>query len=239
MDVRRFNRWFQSNFAYIMRFPYQPFSLPLYSAFKKDKQYRKDKNEKRVVSLRRNTLVSLNQERVVTLNRNQVVSLSETSSYQDEHAVMQLKQRELTQKIARLEERLIAEELPSDLYYKYAAKYNEEKEAIEEQLSKAAGQVSNVDLAIDFAVNLPKKWLSASYHIKQRLQNLLFPEGIYYNRENDQSRTTRINSVFLYLAYLKQVMLKQERGIPALQLNYASLSRSVAGAGLEPTTFGL
>ena len=67
----------------------------------------------------------------------------------------------------------------------------------------------------------------------------LFPEGISYNRENDQSQTCRINSVFLYLAYLKQVMLKQERGIPALQLNYASLSRSVAGAGLEPTTFGL
>jgi hypothetical protein len=80
MAVRRFNSGFQSNFAYIMRLRYQPFSLPLYSAFKKDEQYRKDKNEKRVVSLGRNTLVSLNQERVVTLNRNQVVSLSETST---------------------------------------------------------------------------------------------------------------------------------------------------------------
>jgi hypothetical protein len=86
-------------------------------------------------------------------------------------------------------------------------------------------------VAIDFAINLPKKWLLASYHIKQRLQFLLFPEGITYNRENDQSRTTRINSVFLYLAYLKQVILKQERGIPALQLNYSSLSCSVEGSG--------
>jgi len=136
-----------------------------------------------------------------------------------------------------LEERLIAEELPSELYYKYVAKYNEEKEVIEEQLSKGAVQVSNldacIDTALDFAINLPKKWLSASYHIKQRVQFLLFPEGMSYNRENDLSRTPRINSVFLYLAYLKQVMLKQERGIPALQLNYSSLSRWVAGAGLN------
>jgi site-specific DNA recombinase len=166
-----------------------------------------------------------------------------TKGYQDEYVALQQKHRELSNKIGRLEERLIAEELPSDLYYKYVAKYNEEKEAIENQLAEAAVQVSNldecIDIAVDLAVNIPKMWLSASYHIKQRLQFLLFPEGISYNRETDQSRTPRINSVFLYLAYLKQVMLKQERGIPALQLNYSSLSRWVAGAGLEPTTFGL
>jgi len=39
--------------------------------------------------------------------------------------------------------------------------------------------------------------------------------------------------VFLYLAYLKQVMLKQERGIPALQLSYSSLSCWVAPTGLK------
>ena len=160
-----------------------------------------------------------------------------TQDYKDEYVVLQQKQQELTKKIARLEERLIAEELPSELYYKYVAKYNEEKEVIEEAIAKATVHVSNldecIDSAIDFAVNLPKKRLSASYHIKQRLQFLLFPEEISYNRENDMSRTSRVNSVFLYLAYLKQFILKQERGILALQLNYASLSRSVAPIGLE------
>jgi len=160
-----------------------------------------------------------------------------TKGYQDEYTVLQQKQRELETKIARLEERLMAEELPSELYYKYVAKYNEEKEAIEEQLTKGAVPVSNldecIDTALDFAINLPKKWLSAGYHIKQRVQFLLFPEGMLYNRENDLSRTPRINSVFLYLAYLKQVMLKQERGIPALQLSYSSLSCWVAPTGLK------
>jgi hypothetical protein len=51
------------------------------------------------------------------------------------------------------------------------------------------------------------------------------PNGRMSNREN--------NSVFLYFAYLKQVILKSESGIPALQLNYATLSRSVAGRRIE------
>ncbi|MDB5159396.1 MAG: hypothetical protein JWR50_4103, partial [Mucilaginibacter sp.] len=48
-----------------------------------------------------------------------------------------------------------------------------------------------------------------------------------------------LNFVFAYMAHLKQVLLKNKRGIPELNLEYASLSRWVAGAGLEPTTFGL
>jgi site-specific DNA recombinase len=166
-----------------------------------------------------------------------------SQGYVDERIVLQQKHTELQKKISRLEERLIEEEIPSELYYKYMAKYNDEKEEVENELSKPSIEVSNlhqcVDTAIDFAVNLPKRWLSADYNIKQRLQNLLFPGGISYNRKTDECRTTRINFVFLYFAYLKQVILKHESGIPALQLNYAALSRSVAGSRIELPTLGL
>jgi hypothetical protein len=63
--------------------------------------------------------------------------------------------------------------------------------------------------------------------------------GINYDRKTDGCRTTRINNVFLYVAYLQQIMTKKKRGIPELNLDYASLPSWVAGAGLEPTTFGL
>ena len=166
-----------------------------------------------------------------------------SQGYVDQRIVLQQNYAELQKKITRLEERLIEEAIPSELYYKYMAKYTEEKNVIEDELSKGTLGISNLDtcvnIALDFAINLPKKWLSADYSIKQRVQHLLFPEGIYYNRDTDNYRTPRINFVFLQLAYLKQVMLKMQRGIPALQLNYASLACSVAGAGLEPTTFGL
>jgi hypothetical protein len=67
---------------------------------------------------------------------------------------------------------------------------------------------------------------------------MLFPEGIWYDRETDRCRTTRIKYVFSYIAYLKQLIVKKKRGIPELNREYASLAASVAGAGLEPTSFG-
>ncbi len=39
-------------------------------------------------------------------------------------------------------------------------------------------------------------WESLSIDSKKALQNLLFPEGIYYNHENNQVRTSRVNSFF-------------------------------------------
>jgi hypothetical protein len=79
MAARRFNRGLQSDFTYVMRLPINLFIQQLYRELKQDYQYLKCKNKKEMVSLARNTLVSLNQERLVTLNRNQVVSLSEIS----------------------------------------------------------------------------------------------------------------------------------------------------------------
>ena len=166
-----------------------------------------------------------------------------TKGHEDSYTLLQKKHTELITKIARLEERFIEEDITSELYYKYIAKYNEEKEEVEQNLQKASEKVSNlsecVDLAIKFATDMPKKWLSADYHTKQRLQYLLFPEGITYERETDQSRTTRINSVFLHLAHLKRIILNEKSEMTAFGLNHFALSNSVAGAGLEPTTFGL
>lgn len=182
---------------------------------------------------------------VLCLIRQQAVATFNQYSqgYVGEQTVLQQKHTELQKKIARLEERLMAEEIPSELYYRYAAQYNEETAMIEEELAKASFKFSNLDecvaTAIDFAINLPKRWLSADYNIKQRLQNLLFPEGIYYSKAEDNYRTTRINSLFLYLAYLKQVMGNKKRDIVGFTISPLNYSVSVAGAGLEPTTFGL
>ena len=163
-----------------------------------------------------------------------------TKGHEDAYHQLLQQHAELKKKIIRLEERFIEEEINAELYNKYIVKYTDELKEIEPQLLKASNKVSNleecIDTAINFAVNLPSRWLSADYYTKQRLQFLVFPEGISYDRANDKCRTKRINSVFSYIAYLKQLTLKKERGIPELNLDYASLSRSVAGAGLEPTS---
>lgn len=97
---------------------------------------------------------------------------------------------------------------------------------------KASNRVSNleecVEKAINFSSKLPSKWPTADYTNKQQIQFLFFPEGIRYNRQIDKCRTTRVNSVFAYIAHLKQDLIQQKRGIPELNLDYASL---VEGTG--------
>jgi hypothetical protein len=71
---------FQSDFAYMMGFPINPFLRKRYLAFKKGNRYLKHKTKKGVVTLIRNQVVTLARNTLVTLNRNQVVSLSGISS---------------------------------------------------------------------------------------------------------------------------------------------------------------
>lgn len=159
-----------------------------------------------------------------------------TKDQQDAGQQLKVRLCEVNSKLGRLEERFIDEEINADLYHKYHAKYLEEKQELEKELYITTKEVSNLDkcieLAVNFASRMRLKWLSGDYVVKQQIQFLVFPEGIYYDRKTDGCRTTRINNVFLYLAYLQQIMTKKKRGIPDLNLNYASLSSWVAGAGL-------
>lgn len=74
------------------------------------------------------------------------------------------------------------------------------------------------------------------YADKQQLQNLIFPEGMYYNRKNDQCRTPRINSVFAYMTALTQFSGKEKTDNKTLISNVAGC---VAKSGFEPETSGL
>jgi site-specific DNA recombinase len=182
---------------------------------------------------------------VINLLKTQMIATFNqlTKDQQDSSKQLQMRLIELNSKIGRLEERFIEEEINAELYHKYYSKYVEEKKEMEREIDQGSNEVSNldkcVDLAVNFASRMRLKWLSGDYAVRQQIQFLLFPEGINYDRKTDGCRTTRINNVFLYLAYLQQIMTKKKRGIPELNLNYASLSSWVAGAGLEPTTFGL
>jgi len=51
-----------------------------------------------------------------------------------------------------------------------------------------------------------------------------------YYKKTDKVRTSKINFVFLYIAHFHKIILKKERGIPELNLNYASFADSVASS---------
>ncbi|WP_425414410.1 recombinase family protein [Olivibacter sitiensis] len=166
-----------------------------------------------------------------------------TAGDQDEYRNLQDQHTEIIKKIDRLEERYIEEEIGGELYHKYRDKYNEEKAEIEKNLMKLSKQVSNLDESVGFAIKiafeLPLKWVSADYNTKKRIQFLLFPEGITYSKKTDKCRTPRINKFFAYIAYFQQVISNKKRGIPELELDFASFATLVAGSRIELPTLGL
>ena len=57
---------------------------------------------------------------------------------------------------------------------------------------------SNLELAIDKALNLSASleniWTKGD--LKQKLQNLVFPSGLGYDKSNDRVRTPKVNAIF-------------------------------------------
>jgi site-specific DNA recombinase len=76
-------------------------------------------------------------------------------------------------------------------------------------------------------------WLAGEYQEKQRLQYLLFPEGLVYDKKNEVCRTTRIDSTFLTILLQSQALEQKKIGIPQLGLKYSDLVENI---GVEPTT---
>jgi site-specific DNA recombinase len=111
---------------------------------------------------------------------------------------------EIENKLERLEERFVKEEITQELFNKYSEKYKVEKKDLEREALNSGNQVSNLEKCVKLIVGCVAKlgtaWRLMAYKEKMLFQNMIFPEGIFYNREKDQSRTTKINSVILYIA---------------------------------------
>lgn len=146
---------------------------------------------------------------------------------------------EADKKITRLEERYIMEEIDREMFIRFKEKFVAERDEIVRNLSNHSTGVSNLEksikAALNYALKLAPAWDLGDYADKQRIQNLIFPDGVYYNRENDQCRTSRINSIFDCMARLAGVLQNKKTGNSTLESLVAGL---VVWAGIEPATHG-
>jgi hypothetical protein len=85
---------------------------------------------------------------------------------------------DLNKKIERLEERYILEEISPELYVKYKAKFEEERDKIEQDIQYHTIELSRLDDYIDYSFtlsgNLSKMWVYGDYTQRQELQNSFF-----------------------------------------------------------------
>jgi site-specific DNA recombinase len=158
---------------------------------------------------------------------------------QEAFVILKAQIHDIDKKLERLEERLIEEEINKQMFEKYSGKYLEEKKTIEMHLATFGNQVSNLEKSLDavlgYAGKLNTMWDSADYMQKQKLQKLIFPEGIYYSKKKDTCRTGRVNAAFLCMSQLAGVLGGNKKGENSTETNFPAL---VVRAGVEPATHG-
>ena len=150
---------------------------------------------------------------------------------------LKLKLGELKAKQETMEERFVIGEIDRNLYNKFKPKYEKECFEIERELNKTGGYSSNlkkvIDLVTQICLNPLLLWDSSDLYGKRIFQNLLFPEGIIYNRELDNYRTLRVNSFFSSIPQLARVLGGDKKRD---SIKFDKIPTWVGPPGLEPGT---
>ncbi|MBM3418216.1 MAG: hypothetical protein FJY17_04760 [Bacteroidetes bacterium] len=111
--------------------------------------------------------------------------------------------KKITEKKALLEKieyKFITDQISEDIYQKHSEKIRTEIASLSKETHISQIEGSNLKLAVSkcltIAQNLSQAWRSAEYEKKQRLQKLVFPDGILYSKQKGVVRTPRVNSLF-------------------------------------------
>ena len=93
-----------------------------------------------------------------------------------------------------------------------------ERERISKELSKLGIIISNLSeklkQATDFCLNITSLWIQSGLNLREKLQKLIFPEGLFYDKNLQAFRTVRVNSVIAEIARLSSCLGEKEKGLP-------------------------
>jgi site-specific DNA recombinase len=177
------------------------------------------------------------QERYIEPIMDEFMNLAVTSQEgnKENESVYKKQLNEVNQKIEKLQERFILEEIDKEVYDKFKAKYAEEKERITNEIEGLEINLSNLEKSISkyckLLTNLPELWKLGGYYEKMEIQNLLFPDGVVYYREFDGYRTTKFNSPSLDLLRLSDNYTENKNGLSDIIIEKTAC---VPEIGVEP-----
>lgn len=151
--------------------------------------------------------------------------------------VTQLKNRltEISKKIEAIEERFAIGVIERELYEKHIGNYRKERLAISTEIANNELGGSNLEKRVEkyckLLSNLKLLWTSNGYRGKLELQELIFPQGILFDRKNNSFRTPEINEVTFIMSQIARDTDPKQKA-DSSHCNY--LSASVPRRGLEP-----
>jgi site-specific DNA recombinase len=153
----------------------------------------------------------------------------------NEAAELKKRHAELKTDLENLQERFAFGKIEETIYRKFSLKTKSGIAELEKQIADCAFSSSNLDLAVEkaFAIaeNISKTWHDSDFDGKQMLQNLVYPKGIRYNKQNDTARTEKINSLFEEISILSGILAEKEKGNRSTD---CLLSSYVPRTGFEP-----
>ena len=170
----------------------------------------------------------------VTLEFESVVSAYFENQFQEVDALRR-QRSEFEDQLDTVETKYVLDKIGEDLFQKHSRKIKAQIATIDLEIERTGRQVSNLDSfvseSVQIAANLAVLWENGDYRDRQRVQTLVFPEGMTYDKENDKCRTFRVSEIFRLIHEISQKMGQKKMGQTGKK---TGLSHSVRATGLEP-----
>ncbi len=158
-------------------------------------------------------------------------------SSKENEDVLKYNLKKVKEKIEKIEERYVIGEIEREMYQKFILKFREEEDSVLQELGTNGNESSNLEYYIDSSLklfsNINEIWGLSNFKEKQKLQNILFPSGIEYDRKSDRVRTTNANSAMELIRSLS-VSMGNKKSEQKVKNTY--LSACVTLEGFEPST---
>ena len=148
---------------------------------------------------------------------------------------------EVSPQLTNLEKKfLFGSSVKEDVYLKYKAELEPEIHAKRGMIADLENKLSNhdefIEKAIEVCENISKHWEFGDSENRQRIQKVVFPDGLVVVPENRAYLTNNMNQVFKLISRLSSVSEDDKKEKAS---NNADLSLSVARRRLELPTSGL
>ena len=145
---------------------------------------------------------------------------------QDDMTANKKRMSELQKNLDLLEERYVLNEIKKEQFDKFSKKFASEMDKLQQETMNLAEMSSNLEFTIEKGLKIAEKasqlWISANYYDKQRIQYLLFPEGILYDNKTKRVLTKRVNFLFREIAEIARDLGENQNDNPLLDCHFGS-----------------
>ena len=130
--------------------------------------------------------------------------------------------------------------IPGDVYDVTRRNLDAQIDEIDAEINDLAEKNSNLEIdvaeAILTACKLGDLWKNGDFDLRQKIQKMVSPKGLNWDRENENYRTISENEALRVFRLFSESYKSEDKEKTGKTCDFSGL---VAEAGLEPTTSGL